>query len=140
MKPNPGGVLTGDAIVNREKEIDLIWNALQNQSVVLMSERRVGKTSVLRKMLENPKNGWIPIQYEVEGKWHPIEFVEGLYETLLEKDVLRKIEEEGFVPKERGKRKLGRNGPCHCGSGKKYKKCCLNKDIEKYGRAIKVSY
>lgn len=22
--------------------------------------------------------------------------------------------------------KLGRNDPCHCGSGKKYKKCCLN--------------
>lgn|SRR5699024_1801965 len=24
--------------------------------------------------------------------------------------------------------KLGRNDPCHCGSGKKYKKCCMNKD------------
>ncbi|MDZ7698166.1 MAG: SEC-C metal-binding domain-containing protein [Deltaproteobacteria bacterium] len=23
--------------------------------------------------------------------------------------------------------KIGRNEPCHCGSGKKYKKCCLNK-------------
>jgi uncharacterized protein YecA (UPF0149 family) len=25
------------------------------------------------------------------------------------------------------KTKLGRNDPCPCGSGKKYKKCCLNK-------------
>lgn len=25
---------------------------------------------------------------------------------------------------------LGRNEPCHCGSGKKYKKCCLHKDEE----------
>lgn len=24
--------------------------------------------------------------------------------------------------------KLGRNDPCHCGSGKKYKKCCMKKD------------
>ena len=24
--------------------------------------------------------------------------------------------------------KLGRNDPCHCGSGKKYKKCCFAKD------------
>ena len=24
-----------------------------------------------------------------------------------------------------GKRKIGRNEPCPCGSGKKYKKCCL---------------
>ena len=23
---------------------------------------------------------------------------------------------------------LGRNDPCHCGSGKKYKRCCLKKD------------
>jgi hypothetical protein len=24
--------------------------------------------------------------------------------------------------------KIGRNEPCPCGSGKKYKKCCLKKD------------
>jgi hypothetical protein len=24
--------------------------------------------------------------------------------------------------------KTGRNDPCHCGSGQKYKKCCLAKD------------
>jgi uncharacterized protein YecA (UPF0149 family) len=24
--------------------------------------------------------------------------------------------------------KLGRNEPCHCGSGKKYKKCCEERD------------
>jgi hypothetical protein len=23
---------------------------------------------------------------------------------------------------------LGRNEPCHCGSGRKYKRCCLEKD------------
>ncbi|MDO5337545.1 MAG: DUF1186 domain-containing protein [Eubacteriales bacterium] len=26
------------------------------------------------------------------------------------------------------RKKIGRNDPCPCGSGKKYKKCCLNKD------------
>lgn len=25
--------------------------------------------------------------------------------------------------------KIGRNDPCHCGSGKKYKKCCHEKDL-----------
>ena len=25
--------------------------------------------------------------------------------------------------------KVGRNDPCPCGSGKKYKKCCLNKQL-----------
>ncbi|HSZ59674.1 MAG TPA: SEC-C metal-binding domain-containing protein [Tepidisphaeraceae bacterium] len=30
--------------------------------------------------------------------------------------------------------KTGRNDPCHCGSGKKYKKCCLAKDQEESSR------
>ncbi len=32
--------------------------------------------------------------------------------------------------------KVGRNDPCHCGSGKKYKKCCLPKDEETRLRRI----
>jgi tetratricopeptide (TPR) repeat protein len=31
--------------------------------------------------------------------------------------------------------KIGRNAPCPCGSGKKYKKCCLNKDEDLRSRA-----
>ena len=27
-----------------------------------------------------------------------------------------------------GKKKISRNAPCPCGNGKKYKKCCLNKE------------
>lgn len=89
MKPNPGGTLKGEAIVDREKEIDSIWKALRNQSVVLISERRVGKTSLLRKMEENPRDGWHPILYLIEGKEHPIEFIEGLYEELLKRELMK---------------------------------------------------
>ena len=32
---------------------------------------------------------------------------------------------------EKRKHKIGRNEPCYCGSGKKYKKCCLLKDKDK---------
>ena len=35
-------------------------------------------------------------------------------------------------------RKLGRNEPCHCGSGTKYKRCCLEKDIKETGGPKKV--
>lgn len=28
--------------------------------------------------------------------------------------------------------KIGRNDPCHCGSGKKYKRCCLGKQVTEY--------
>ena len=50
----------------------------------------------------------------------------------------RMRENNGFTPKELSKieqekrdeikKRPGRNDPCHCGSGKKYKKCCLKKD------------
>lgn len=33
--------------------------------------------------------------------------------------------------------KLGRNDPCHCGSGKKYKKCCLAADEAAHAAAAK---
>ena len=29
-------------------------------------------------------------------------------------------------PHQRKDQKIGRNDPCHCGSGRKYKKCCMN--------------
>jgi SEC-C motif len=32
---------------------------------------------------------------------------------------------------------LGRNDPCHCGSGRKYKQCCLAKD-EKAARTARA--
>ena len=31
-------------------------------------------------------------------------------------------------PTEKPQPKLGRNDPCNCGSGKKFKKCCLYKE------------
>jgi len=34
------------------------------------------------------------------------------------------------VEQRRSKKKVGRNDPCPCGSGKKYKKCCLPKGID----------
>jgi uncharacterized protein YecA (UPF0149 family) len=33
----------------------------------------------------------------------------------------------------RAEPKIGRNDPCLCGSGKKYKKCCLDKDEARGG-------
>ena len=38
--------------------------------------------------------------------------------------------------------KIGRNDPCPCGSGKKYKKCCLNKPSQahKFKNDISIVY
>ena len=39
-----------------------------------------------------------------------------------------KKKKSGKKRKRKGK-KVGRNSPCPCGSGKKYKKCCMGKDM-----------
>jgi len=36
--------------------------------------------------------------------------------------------------------KIRRNDPCPCGSGKKYKKCCMNKDVGNDESAFKELY
>lgn len=43
-----------------------------------------------------------------------------------QQDEIRKSYNESKIFKNDSK-KVGRNDPCPCGSGKKYKKCCLNK-------------
>jgi preprotein translocase subunit SecA len=51
------------------------------------------------------------------------------WETLLSKETRKSIKNDFrqsvMIKKED---RPGRNDPCHCGSGKKYKKCCLAKD------------
>ena len=56
---------------------------------------------------------------------------------LIDEDPLKRLPEErppvvtgGTFSVRRPVPKISRNAPCHCGSGKKYKKCCYEKDQE----------
>ena len=80
MRANPGGAISGEAIIGRDEEIGDIWRVLKRQSVLLVAERRVGKTSLLRKMCEHPENGWVPLMCWVEQCGHPIDCVERIYQ------------------------------------------------------------
>lgn len=51
-------------------------------------------------------------------------------QTKVDYKKLAKELSKNTVPKPQKKRKIGRNDPCPCGSGKKYKNCCLNKPKE----------
>jgi hypothetical protein len=79
MKANPGGPVTGDGIIGRSSELAMIWSKLQKRSVMLSAERRVGKTSLLRKMADEPQSGWTPLLVFVESARHPIDCVEAMY-------------------------------------------------------------
>ena len=81
----------------------------------LGTEKRPAKVRVkTKKRLQEvtrifEKHGW---EYHIELVKNQPEDITDL-ELLLNPTKTRRVE-----------KKIGRNDPCHCGSGKKYKKCC----------------
>lgn len=72
-----------------------------------------------------------PIEEELAAAMDRIESspFEGAFKTvgITESDVrqiLEEIREEKIDPVKYESKKVGRNEPCPCGSGKKYKRCC----------------
>lgn len=68
-------------------------------------------TEKLYKNMVDAKADWL---YELP-QW------ESIYDEETRKRLYREQKQSGTVRKEK---KIGRNDPCPCGSGKKYKKCC----------------
>lgn len=74
LRVNPGGTLIPDEVVGRDPFIASIWRSLQQRSVLLTSERRMGKTSVMRKMSAESPRGTCTIRMSLQGINTPEEF------------------------------------------------------------------
>lgn len=82
MKSNPGGQLSPVEIVGRERLIATIWRILERQSLRLIAERRIGKTSIINKMRHSPPEEVTLFARDVEFVRSPIEFVDLLIRDL----------------------------------------------------------
>lgn len=83
----------------------------------LTEETELDSVIVWDKLFFNMLNAKADWLYEIEA-WNDILSIE-------ERKVIRKdFNKSKIVVNEN---KIGRNDPCPCGSGKKYKKCCINK-------------
>ncbi len=82
MRPILGGNVPPERVIGRDTFIRKMWRSLENQSVVLVSERRIGKTSVVRKMAKEPEEGWFPIFMLVEGVRSPTEFISRIVDRM----------------------------------------------------------
>lgn len=82
QRVNRGGNLGPEEVVGRDRFIDSLWDTLARQGVVLTAERRMGKTSVLKKMRAEPREGVIAIYRSYEGVRSRQEFIEALLEDL----------------------------------------------------------
>ena len=65
-------------VVGRDRLIQRIWQRLKQESVRFLAERRVGKTSVLKKMAAEPPAGFHPIFLDLEKVHSADRFVEVL--------------------------------------------------------------
>jgi len=76
MKPNPGGILQLGDIVGREPLVAYLCLALEQQSVVLVAERRTGKTHVLEKFKAGAPTNWVVIKRDIGAVRSATEFVQ----------------------------------------------------------------
>ncbi len=63
--------------------------------------------------------------HEAKAKWlYELKAWDEIFDKEKKLEIRRKFQDDHTL---RNTNKIGRNDPCPCGSGKKYKKCCLNK-------------
>ena len=82
MKANPGGAVSPENVMGRDRLIERLWATLKHQSLVLVAERRMGKTCIIKKMEAQPPNGTMIRVRDVGGVSSPIEFVERVAEDV----------------------------------------------------------
>ena len=108
-------------------------------------ESNTEKTAVSTNKIQNVKTGTI-----MDGINNELEEITDSETTLDSNNSLNKLDVSSLdaatikrlmdyqnrKPSVREYKKIGRNDPCPCGSGKKYKKCCLN--TGKYENLVKT--
>ena len=82
MKANPGGQIDPKAMVGRDHLIQTLWETVAQQSVVMTAERRIGKTTVMKRMQEEPPPGWVPVFQDLEGYHSAAEFAQSVYREI----------------------------------------------------------
>lgn len=76
MKPNPGGMLQLSDIVGRDAVVAYLQSALEQQSILLVAERRTGKTHVLEKFKAAAPANWVVIKRDIGAIRSAQEFVQ----------------------------------------------------------------
>lgn len=93
MRANPGGHIQPAEVLGRDLLIENIWHVLKGQSVIITAERRMGKTSTIKKMIAqgsnknthitlNIRNEKNLIYRDLENVRSPLEFVDKVYQDI----------------------------------------------------------
>lgn len=77
---------------DRPYELADIWEAIDNGShILLCAPRRVGKTSIMYKIVDEPKANYIPIYIDTESADSEAEFWSKVFNALMEEDFIASL-------------------------------------------------
>lgn len=79
---NPGGTLLPQHVLGRDELIARYWEVLKTRSIALLAPRRVGKTSIARRMIAYPPPGFIVHSRDLEDIEDVVHFVRALFEDV----------------------------------------------------------
>jgi hypothetical protein len=82
MKANPGGQIDSANVIGRDALIAEIWEIIQQQSIRMTAERRIGKTTVIKKMQDEPHPGWRVKYRDLERVHTAAEFALSIYKDV----------------------------------------------------------
>lgn len=92
MKIVVGQAVRNDNFWHRKNELEDIWDAIDSGSHLLLSAPRwVGKTSIMYKVLDEPKSNYIPIYIDTESADSQNEFWQKLFNALVEEDFVNEL-------------------------------------------------
>lgn len=84
MKSNPGGQIDVKTAIGRDQLILTLWESIEQQSLIITAERRIGKTTVIKKMRAEPVAGWVPVFQDLERYHSAAEFAMSVYKEIRE--------------------------------------------------------
>jgi len=79
-----GSPVRGGELWDRERELNKIWEVLETGSVLLTAPRRFGKTSLMLKLVDEPREDWQAFYFDAEGFSKPEDFIAEIATKLLE--------------------------------------------------------
>jgi hypothetical protein len=79
-----GGLTRGGDFWFRKEFLANLWASVRKHNVLLIAPRRIGKTSIMYRMLDHPRKGWLVIHLNVEHLRTPEDFFITLVDAIRE--------------------------------------------------------
>ena len=79
---NPGGTLRPEHVLGRDELISRYWHKLENQSIALLAPRRVGKTSITKRMIAFAPARFVVHARDLEDIESVVHFTRALFEDV----------------------------------------------------------